>query len=145
MNRSASVAITLCLMLGTGATRAMAQDFPAPAHQSTTPAPAARFEIVQSPLAARWTFRLDRFTGRVWQLVTTKEDDTAWEEMVVAGLPPGAGAARPRFQIFSSGLAARHTFLLDGDTGKTWLPVSAKRRRADGSEFAYTLWQPFSE
>ncbi len=37
-------------------------------HQQTTTPVGARFEIVQSELAAKWTFRLDRFTGRVSQL-----------------------------------------------------------------------------
>jgi hypothetical protein len=32
---------------------------PTEIHQHTTPPPNARFEIVQSQIAARWTFRLD--------------------------------------------------------------------------------------
>jgi hypothetical protein len=47
----------------------------------------SRFEIIQSPLAARWTFLLDKYTGRVQQLVKTKDDDNAWETMMVIGLP----------------------------------------------------------
>ena len=37
-------------------------------HQTTTPPSDHRFEIIQSQLAAKWTFRLDRFTGQVSQL-----------------------------------------------------------------------------
>ena len=116
----------------------------APLHQQTSPVAGARFEMLQSTLVARLTFRLDRFAGRVWQLVRTKDDDNVWEETPVVDLkiqPSG----RARFQLFTSGLAARHTFLLDGDTGKTWQVVTAKRKRSDGTEYEYQTWQPFAE
>ncbi len=123
---------------------ASAQDA-TPPHQQTTPPPNARFEIVQSPLAARWTFRLDRFSGRVAQLVKTPDYDNIWKEMEIIGLPATSTPARPRFQIFTSGLAARYTFLLDTETGKTWLVVTGKRRSQDGSEYEVNLWQPFAK
>ena len=131
-----------CLFL---LTVARAQDFPPSAHQQTAPSIGARFEVLQSTLAAKWTFRLDRYSGRVWQLVKTKDDDNAWEEMQVFEGPRIQAPTRPRFQLFASGLAARHTFLLDGDTGKTWLIVTGKRKRPDGTEFEVTSWQPFAE
>ena len=43
---------------------AQADDFLSP-HQYTSLPSAARFEILQSSLAAKWTFRLDRYYGRV--------------------------------------------------------------------------------
>lgn len=125
--------------------RAFAQDYPAPAHQHTSPNPGGRFEIVQSPLAAKWTFRLDRYAGRVWQLVRTKDEDNAWEEMVVFGLAKLQSPSRPRFQIFTSGIAARHTFLLDTDSGRTWTLTTGKAKNKDGVDFEYTGWQSFSE
>ena len=114
-------------------------------HQMTTSFSGARFEVLQSTLAARWTFKIDRFTGRVWQLTKNKDDDNIWEEMKVIDRPSISAPTRPRFQLFTSGLAARHTFLLDGDSGKTWLVVSGKRKETDGSETDYNAWQPFSE
>jgi hypothetical protein len=114
-------------------------------HQFTTAPAGARYEIVQSTLAARWTFRLDRFTGRVWQLVRTKDDDNAWEEMRVFERPQLQAPTRPRFQLFTSGLAARHTFLLDSDSGRTWVVVTGKRKEQDGTETEYNAWQPFAE
>lgn len=123
----------------------LAQDRFTPPHQLTTPASTARFEVIQSPLVAKWTFRLDRYSGRVWQLVKTRDDDTTWEEMPVIDRPQIQPPSRPRFQLFSSGLAARHTFLIDGDTGKTWLITTGKRKRADGTEYDLVLWQPFIE
>lgn len=115
-----------------------------PTHQGTSPT-GARYELIQSPLAAKWTFKLDRFAGRVWQLVRTKEDENAWEEVPVAGFIPLVDGARPRFQIFSSGLAARHTFLIDSINGKTWVLTSTKRKGSEGPEYEIVSWQPFAE
>lgn len=122
-----------------------AQESPKPIHQQTTPPLNARYELVQSTLAARLTFRLDRFTGRVWQLVRTKDDDNMWEEMTVLERPPAPTNTRARYLIFTSGLAARYTFLIDTETGKSWIVVSSKRKNQDGSEYDVSLWQPFAE
>lgn len=126
-------------------TIAAGQDYPSPPHQQTSTNPGARFEILQSPLAARWTFRLDRFNGRVWQLVRTKDDENIWDEMLVLDLPKFQSAARPRFQLFTSGLSARHTFLMDSDSGRTWIVVTGKDKNSDGTEYEYNAWQPFAE
>jgi hypothetical protein len=114
-------------------------------HQQTVAPSNARFEIVQSELAAKWTFRLDRFTGRVAQLTHNTNDENIWEEMSVIGIPFIASPTRARFQIFTSGLAARHTFLIDTDTGKTWVIVTSKVKNVDGTEYEVSLWQTFAE
>ena len=131
-------------LVGGLSTAALAQQPSNPHHQTTAP-PGARFEILQSQLAARLTFRLDRFTGHVAQLVRTKEDDHAWEGMQVVGLPSIPNPARARFQLFTSGLAVRHRFLIDTDTGKSWVVVTAKRTAADGTEYEVSRWVPFVE
>jgi len=117
---------------------------PTDAHQHTTPPPGARFEIVQSELAARWTFRLDRFTGRVSQLVSTSADEDTWQAMPVIELPPISSTPHEEFQIFTSGLAAKHTFLIDVDTGKTWVVVTSTTTDKDGHQEQIDLWQPFA-
>ena len=114
-------------------------------HQVTTPPPDTRFEIVQSQVAAKWTFRLDRFTGQVSQLVRTLDERNAWEHMEVIDPPIIFKPLKPRFQIFTSGLAARHTFLLDTESGKTWVIVHQTRQGADGSKYEVNLWEPFLE
>ena len=81
-------------------------------HQYTMLPADARFAIVQSQLAAKWTFRLDRFSGEVFQLVKTFDDSNVWEQMEVVGLPRVSTPLRPHFQIFTSGSPARHTFRL---------------------------------
>src|SRR5437879_2231323 len=87
-----------------------AQDSPNNIHQQTSAPANARYEIVQSELAAKLTFRLDRFTGHISQLVHTKNDNDSWEATPVVGLPTVSSPSRPRFHIFTSGLAGRHTF-----------------------------------
>lgn len=114
-------------------------------HQQTTPPLNAQFEVVQSQLAAKWTFRLDRFTGHVAQLVKTLDGENTWEEMLVPGLPIITAPARPSFQIFTSGLAARHTFLIDTDTGQTWVIVSVTQKRPDGTEYEVSAWEAFAK
>jgi hypothetical protein len=98
-------------------------------HQMTASPPNARFQIVQSDIAAKWTFRLDRFTGQVDQLVRTNQGDSAWEGMPVKALPTVLSPAKAHFQLFTSGIAARHTFLLDTDTGKTWSLVTTTKKQ----------------
>jgi hypothetical protein len=143
---SARLKLTLLtLIVSIVASAAVAQERPKPVHQQTSPPANARFEVVQSTLVARITFRLDRFTGRVWQLVQTKDDGIAWEETAVVDLPKLSTATRPRFQIFTSGFAARNTFLVDTDIGKSWVIVASKRKNADGSEYEENIWQPFVE
>jgi hypothetical protein len=45
------------------------------------------------------------------------------------------------YQLFSSSLAARHTFLMNADSGASWILVSRKNR--DGTESA--AWAVFDE
>jgi hypothetical protein len=112
-------------------------------HQQTVAPINARFEIVQSELSAKWTFRLDRFTGRVAQLVQTRDGGMAWQDTPVIGIPQISSPLRARFQVFTSGLAAIHTYLIDTETGRTWQLASEKGKNPDGSEFENVVWQPF--
>jgi hypothetical protein len=120
---------------------AQCQDTTTPPHTSSTISLNNRFEIIQSHLAAKWTFRLDRVCGFVSQLVRTREDRTAWEKMLIEKLPACANDGKTHYQLFSSSLAARHTFLINTDTGTSW--VLTTRAMRDGSESA--VWLPFAE
>jgi hypothetical protein len=124
----------------------LAQEIPEP-HDRTSPPSNARFEIVQSQIAAKWTFRLDRFTGHVAQLSVDAADNTQvwWWDTPVHGLAEVQNPTRARFPLFTSGIAAKHTFLIDTDTGKTWLMVTEQAKRANGTEYEFTAWMPFTE
>jgi hypothetical protein len=91
----------------------------------TAPPENARYQLVQNPQMARFLFRLDRITGRVSRYGLGKDDRPVWGEMVIFNLPKvNPAAAKPRFQIFISGILTRQTILLDTTTGKTWELVS---------------------
>jgi hypothetical protein len=122
---------------------AVGQSDLADVHQSTSTPPNARYEIVQSELTAKWTFRLDRYTGHVWQLVRAPDESNAWEAVKVISLPTIAAPLVPRFQIFASGLAAKFTFLIDTLSGQTWTLVARHKTNKDGTTEDITSWQPF--
>jgi hypothetical protein len=136
--------LTILAVVAITAASASAEAQEVSQHQQTTTPPNARFEVLSSQLVARLTFRLDRFTGRIAQLVKTKDDDNTWEQMEVVGLPNVAQPSRARFQLFTSGIAARYTFLIDTDTGDSWVIVTSKRRAPDGTEYEITRWVPFA-
>ena len=121
---------------------ASSQDMPSDVHQSTLVPPTARFQIVQSEIAARWTFKFDRFTGQIWQIVTNASGDNLWEEMSVVGLPSIRSPLRPRFQLFLSGIAARWTLMIDTDTGSTWQLQKTTNKNAAGPDTDVYSWQP---
>jgi len=112
--------------------------------QNTTTPPGARFEIVQSSRSVMLIFRLDRFSGQVWQFTQATDDSFVWSEMEVIERPTVSSPTRARFQLFTSGLMLRNTFLLDGDTGKSWLVVSKSRKDKEGNEYEIHLWQPLA-
>jgi hypothetical protein len=103
-------------------------------HSTTAIGPNSRYEIVQSTLAARWTFRLDKVCGNISQLVLNKDEELVWQAMPILGQPRCTADGKIRYQIFTSGLAARHTFLINTDLGKTWQLQGVKDK--DGNEFS---------
>ena len=113
-----------------------------PIHNQTTPPPNARFEIVQAQTAAKWTFRLDRFTGQVSQLVRTQSGSNAWQRTRIVNAPEITGIAHPHFQIFLSGLRATHSFLIDTDSGRAWTLTTLTDNTGKEVE---TVWDPFAE
>jgi len=107
---------------------------------STSAIPPARYEIVQSPILARDTFKLDRFRGRVWQRVETADKTIVWELMVITDEPGiSASAAVPRFQLYLSGIVARDSFLVDTISGTVWTETSVTD--SEGKEL-YLAWVP---
>ena len=120
-----------------------ARDTPADIHQKTTTPNRGRYEIIQSELAAKWTFRLDRYTGIVHQLFETGQGDNTWRVMPVKNLPKIKNPVEPRFLIFTSGIASRHTFLMDTFTGVTWVLRETTISTGEGKEIKVNAWLPF--
>jgi hypothetical protein len=100
---------------------ALAQTEATPIHVQSAAPLTSRFEIVQSTIAAKLTFRLDKRAGLVWQIVHTSTDDLAWQLVPIISLPQISTASETtHYQLFLSGIANRFVFLLNLDTGKTW-------------------------
>ena len=139
-SRSNGARMAVAFALAVSVAFTLARSDASEVHQKTTLPEDARFEIVQSPLAAQWTFRLDRHTGHVFQLVKTQDDGKAWELMLVEDLPAIPDfSEEPRFAIFTSGLAARHTFLMDTVTGQSWVLTEV----ALDAVTTINVWKPF--
>jgi photosystem II stability/assembly factor-like uncharacterized protein len=90
-------------------------------HEKTSVPPECRFEILQSSLAAKLTLKVDKFTGTVSQIVETKDGGKTWQPITKRPHPldktePG----KVNYQVFTSGLALKFTFLINVNTGATW-------------------------
>lgn len=84
----------------------------------------ARYEIVQSELVAKATFRVDRVCGIVSQMVSAPNGRTLWQPIPMEDKPTCTADARIRYQLFSSGLTVRYTYLMNTDNGTTWVLVA---------------------
>jgi hypothetical protein len=105
-------------------------------HVSTAIPEMSRFEIVQSTLVVRSTFRIDKFSGAVDQLVLASDSSLVWQQVPRIKHPAGnpTSPERVNYQLFLSGLANRHTYLMNMNNGATWQLVQTK-------EGGY-LWEP---
>ena len=61
--------------------------------------------------------------------------------MPVVSLPKCVSDGKIRYQVFASGLAARHTFLINTDNGKTWRLTTYKDTLGNDANG----WFPFEE
>jgi len=91
-------------------------------HQSSSAQETARYEIVQSELGARYTFKIDKYTGEVFQLVETESKDLAWQPIMFVDWLRQVDEPQDQinYQVFVSGLGAKFIFLLHVHSGRTW-------------------------
>jgi len=85
-------------------------------NQASAPPPEGRYEIIQSSLAAKVTIRLDRFSGQTSVLQTRQDSTVGWDDISRMPSPQSDAKApgRANYQLFTSGLAIRFTFLING-------------------------------
>lgn len=120
--RLASIFAILVLMLLGSAHAQNLDEHSLRAHEET-PLPAdARYAFVQSHIAASGTFKLDRFTGDVYQLIQKSDGDLTWDKLLRLAHQDDKnqkeGAAN--YQLFLSGIRMSHTFLMNVRSGATW-------------------------
>ena len=97
-------------------------------HERSAVSSESRFEIVQSTIVARSTYRIDKFTGRIDLMVMRADSSLRWQPMPRREHPSGDTrvAGRANYQVFVSGIANRHTYLINTNNGATWQLVLTK-------------------
>lgn len=83
-----------------------------------------RFEIIQSPIARRLTFRLDKYTGEVYQLVKKKNDEYCWDNVKIYDQEnvdsDNYNNTEITYLLYMGGKAVSDCFLINIKTGDTW-------------------------
>ncbi|MFZ5563129.1 MAG: hypothetical protein ACOZBW_03700 [Thermodesulfobacteriota bacterium] len=153
-NTSASLKmIFLAVLLVLSSTHAWAAQEPPEApdlirtvtHYKTASPDNARYEVIQSETAPRWLFKLDRYTGQVYQLTQTSKGEIHWIEMLVWERPEIKKPAMARFQLFISGFSAAYAILMDTAEGGSWiLQVRQVKNKDSGESMDVTGWFPIT-
>ncbi len=90
-------------------------------HQFSSVPDTSRFEIVQSEQGARYTFKLDKYTGRTYQAVGAENGDLVWQEIEWNySFTEDENPDIVNFQLMLSGLGARYTFMINVNNGLCW-------------------------
>ena len=93
----------------------------------TTSLCGGRWELFMSEIAAKISFKIDKYSGDVFNLVQQKNGALTWQ--LVKKEYSSKGIRIPdtiNYQLFSSSLAIRYTFLINTNTGFTWQLVTDK-------------------
>lgn len=85
----------------------------------TQPDEAGCFEIFVSPRQLRETYLLDECSGATW-VIEGGEEELVWSFIPRESQSGATASERRIYQIISSGIAAKGTYLLNTDTGATW-------------------------
>jgi hypothetical protein len=118
---------------------ASAQDLNPAIHYKTQSPADARFELLQSALVARLTLLVDKNSGDVFQIVTTPNNNLAWEKIYrIKSNNDHLDETQVNFEVFVSGIAARYTYLLNVHTGQTWVLSEDKKQGL----FWSPIWDP---
>lgn len=77
-----------------------------------------RYHIIQSSIAVKDTFRIDTYTGTIWELVLNKDKKQTWQKVIVIGTRPAY--QKPTYQVFLSGMKRSTNTMIDTATGNTF-------------------------
>ena len=79
-----------------------------------------RYEIITSDIRASCSFKVDKHLGDVYQLVKNSKEEMVWEKMYKNASPNDIRIEGVNYQLYTSGIALRYTFLMNINTGVTW-------------------------
>jgi hypothetical protein len=89
-------------------------------HSVSTSQTGGRYEIIQSDMKRSLFFKLDKFSGDVYQYVKTSGGGYAWQKLYVEGKVFGDLNKSITYQLFLGGIAAADCILLNIETGETY-------------------------
>lgn len=114
--------IVVCCLMMSLTSLAQVEDYPYVFTSQT----GGRFEIIQSPMARRLTFKLDKYTGNIFQLVRNEEKELVWRKLLNFELDllniflPEKVEEKISYQLFMGGMAISDCFLLNIHNGDTY-------------------------
>ncbi len=122
-----------------------AQDTGATVSQKTGVTANSRFEIIQTISTIKTTLKLDKFTGDVYEfarnktLVRNKDEEYAWgiTKRLPHSLDKNESLDRVNYQIVTIETGVKYTFLMNVDTGASW--ILSINPNKDESEY---YWYP---
>lgn len=79
-----------------------------------------RFEIIQSNIKRSLFFKLDKYTGDVFQYVLDSEGRGTWQRIDILGKTYTDNNTTISFQLFLGGIAVADCILLDINSGDTY-------------------------
>lgn len=82
---------------------------------------AGRYEIIIPDNMIRYTFRLDKFTGDIWQLVKKSDDSSTWQKVYrEPSYLDSTDEDKINYQLIVPANAARFIMLININNGTTW-------------------------
>lgn len=92
-----------------------------------------RYEILQSEISRRLSFKLDKYTGIVYECEDQTKNSCGWKEIKRAPSPSDVPIQdQINYQLYLGGHLSLDCFLINIHTGTMWIYV---RNRETGSSF----------
>lgn len=107
-------------------------------HAVSSEATGGRYEIIQSPLVRRCTFRIDKYTGWVDQLVGTTDNNFSWQHVPTLTYDgDDSPKTKINYVLFMGGHMAKDCFLMNINNGYTWVLTSYEDKNLAFCPFDY--------
>lgn len=86
-----------------------------------------RYEFLMSDLVVRQSFKVDKYTGDIYQLVEDNNGRLTWELLIREVSANDLQKENSiNYQLYMSGIAVRFCFLINVNTGIAWQLVKSK-------------------
>lgn len=79
-----------------------------------------RYEIIQSNIMRSHFFKLDKYTGDVYQYVKKSDNNFTWQKIDIIGKHVSEESSSINYQLFIGGIAVADVILINIHTGVTY-------------------------